>query len=80
MNFVLSLPSHRVQLKSTKQLLGRAGERFLLLGMLTHNKEGDLCLEDSDGSVKLDFSQLVGSIAPQQVFILRRKSTCLFSG
>ena len=47
------------QLRSTKQLLGRAGERFLLLGMLAHNKEGKLCLEDQDGSVELDFSQLV---------------------
>ncbi|KAG5342527.1 hypothetical protein C0989_000655 [Termitomyces sp. Mn162] len=47
-----------VTLRSTKQLLGRAGERFLLLGMLTHNKEGKLCIEDSDGSVELDFSNL----------------------
>ena len=47
------------QLRSTKQLLGRAGERFLLFGMLAHNKEGKLCLEDQDGSVELDFSQLV---------------------
>lgn len=47
------------QLRSTKQLLGRAGERFLLFGMLAHNKEGKLCLEDQDGSVELDFSLLV---------------------
>ena len=47
------------QLKSTKQLLGRAGERFLLLGMLAHNKEGKLVLEDADGSVELDFTHLV---------------------
>ncbi|KAJ7283546.1 DNA polymerase alpha/epsilon subunit B-domain-containing protein [Mycena rebaudengoi] len=47
-----------VTLKSTKQLLGRAGERFLLLGMLSHSKEGKLCIEDSDGSVELDFSKL----------------------
>jgi DNA polymerase epsilon subunit 2 len=47
-------------LKSTKQLLGRAGERFLLFGMLVHSKEGKLCLEDLDGVVELDFSQLVG--------------------
>ncbi|KAH9899927.1 epsilon DNA polymerase [Cubamyces lactineus] len=45
-------------LRSTKQLLGRAGERFLLFGMLTHSKEGKLCLEDQDGMVELDFSQL----------------------
>ena len=48
-----------LQLKSTKQLLGRAGERFLLFGMLIHSKEGKLCLEDLDGVVELDFSQLV---------------------
>jgi hypothetical protein len=48
-----------LQLRSTKQLLGRVGERFLLFGMLAHNKEGKLCLEDQDGSVELDFSQLV---------------------
>ncbi|PFH52811.1 hypothetical protein AMATHDRAFT_56291 [Amanita thiersii Skay4041] len=47
-----------VTLKSTKQMLGRAGERFLLLGMLAHNKEGKLCLEDADGSVPLDLSTL----------------------
>ncbi|KAI0375580.1 epsilon DNA polymerase [Pilatotrama ljubarskyi] len=45
-------------LRSTKQLLGRAGERFLLFGMLTHSKEGKLCLEDQDGLVELDFSEL----------------------
>lgn len=49
-----------MQLKSTKQLLGRAGDRFLLFGMLIHSKEGKLCLEDLDGVVELDFSQLVG--------------------
>lgn len=47
------------QLKSTKQLLGRAGERFLLLGMLAHNMEGKLCLEDAEGDVVLDVSKLV---------------------
>ncbi|KIM90898.1 hypothetical protein PILCRDRAFT_94563 [Piloderma croceum F 1598] len=47
-----------VTLKSTKQLLGRASERFLLLGMLAHNKEGKLCVEDADGSVELDLSKL----------------------
>jgi DNA polymerase epsilon subunit 2 len=48
-----------MQLKSTKQLLGRAGERFLLLGMLAHSKEGKLIVEDLDGRVELDFSRLV---------------------
>ncbi|EAU84870.2 epsilon DNA polymerase [Coprinopsis cinerea okayama7 len=57
-----TLPAHDrerlVTLRSTKQLLGRAGERFLLLGLLAHNKEGKVCLEDSDGRVELDFSRL----------------------
>jgi hypothetical protein len=33
----------------------------LLFGMLIHSKEGKLCLEDLDGVVELDFSQLVRS-------------------
>ncbi|KAI0771567.1 epsilon DNA polymerase [Trametes elegans] len=45
-------------IRSTKQLLGRAGDRFLLFGMLALSKEGKLCLEDQDGVVELDFSQL----------------------
>lgn len=52
-----------VTLKSTKQLLGRASERFLLLGMIAHNKEGKLCVEDADGSVELDLSKLVSRIS-----------------
>jgi DNA polymerase epsilon subunit 2 len=51
-----------VTLKSTKQLLGRPGQRFLLLGMLMHNKEGNMCLEDADGSVILDYSTLVSPL------------------
>jgi len=49
---------HLLTLKSTGQLLGRAGERFLLFGMLIHSKEGKLCLDDLDGVIELDFSQL----------------------
>ena len=48
------------KIRSTKQLLGRADQRFLLFGMLAHTKEGNICLEDQDGFVELDFSQLVG--------------------
>ncbi|TDL29547.1 epsilon DNA polymerase [Rickenella mellea] len=47
-----------LSLRSTKQLLGRAGDRFLLFGLLNYSKEGKLCLEDSDGKVELDLSQL----------------------
>ncbi|TFL05869.1 epsilon DNA polymerase [Pterulicium gracile] len=57
-----TLPSHDrerlVTLRSTKQLLGRFGERFLLLGMLRTTKEGNLCIEDADGTVVLDFGKL----------------------
>ncbi|KAH8113232.1 epsilon DNA polymerase [Phellopilus nigrolimitatus] len=45
-------------LRTTKQLLGRAEERFLLFGLLGYSKEGKLCLEDTDGKVELDLSQL----------------------
>ncbi|KAI0051026.1 DNA polymerase epsilon subunit B [Auriscalpium vulgare] len=49
---------HLLTIRSTKQLLGRPGQRFLLFGMLAHSKEGKLCLEDQDGIVELDFSEL----------------------
>ncbi|TFY82947.1 hypothetical protein EWM64_g1062 [Hericium alpestre] len=49
---------HLLTIRSTKQLLGRAGERFLLFGMLSHSKEGKLCIEDQDGVVELDFTLL----------------------
>lgn len=45
-----------LKLSSTKDLLGRAGSEFLLLGMLMKNQEGHLCLEDLDGVVRLQFS------------------------
>ncbi|KAL5530699.1 DPB2 [Sanghuangporus sanghuang] len=47
-----------LNLRTTKQLLGRAGERFLLFGLLCYSKEGKLCLEDAEGKVELDFSQM----------------------
>lgn len=45
-----------LKLTSTRNLLGRAGGRFLLFGMLTRSPEGRLCLEDLDGVVPLDIS------------------------
>ncbi|EJU06103.1 DNA polymerase epsilon subunit B [Dacryopinax primogenitus] len=45
------------KLTSTKNLLGCAGETFMLLGMLAHEPDGKLCLEDVDGKVLLDMSQ-----------------------
>jgi DNA polymerase epsilon subunit 2 len=35
---------------------------FLLFGMLAHNQEGKLCLEDLDGKVALDVTDEVRSI------------------
>jgi DNA polymerase epsilon subunit 2 len=64
-----------VTLKSTKQLLGRASERFLLLGMLAHNKEGRLCVEDADGSVELDLSKLVSRVSLLRT-LLRPECRC----
>ncbi|KAF8525322.1 epsilon DNA polymerase [Gautieria morchelliformis] len=43
-----------LRLSTTKDLLGRTGVDFLLFGMLAHNQEGKLCLEDLDGKVALD--------------------------
>ncbi|KAG9044272.1 DNA-directed DNA polymerase epsilon, subunit B [Tulasnella sp. UAMH 9824] len=45
-----------LKLTTTKNLLGRNGERFLLFGMLTHAPDGRLCLEDLEGRVVLDIS------------------------
>lgn len=67
-NLLYHACSQDIQLRSTKQLLGRAGDRFLLFGMLVHSKEGKLCLEDDDGTVELDFSQLVSIYTLYLVF------------
>ncbi|KZO94865.1 DNA polymerase epsilon subunit B [Calocera viscosa TUFC12733] len=53
------------KLTSTKNLLGRAGQTFMLLGMLAHEPDGKLCLEDVDGKVLLDVSE----VAPAQGLI-----------
>ena len=65
----LSAPEAQIrsQLRSTKQLLGRAGERFLLFGQLGYSKEGRLCLEDAEGQIELDFSQLVSNVRSKLV-------------
>ncbi|KDQ20670.1 hypothetical protein BOTBODRAFT_26684 [Botryobasidium botryosum FD-172 SS1] len=49
------------KLTSTKNLLGRAGQRFLVFGMLTRTPQGKLCLEDLDGQVELDISEITPS-------------------
>jgi len=45
-----------LRLSSTKDLLGRAGVDFLLFGMLACDQQGQLCLEDLDGRVRLNQS------------------------
>ncbi|KAL7421454.1 DNA-directed DNA polymerase epsilon, subunit B [Cryptotrichosporon argae] len=51
--------SNYLKLTSTRNLLGRAGQLFLLFGMLSHDPEGRLCLEDADGRVVLDMEDAV---------------------
>lgn len=51
--------SSYMKLTSTQNLLGRAGQLFLLFGMLSRNPEGKLTLEDSDGRVVLDMEDAV---------------------
>jgi hypothetical protein len=48
-----------LKLTSTRNLLGRAGQLFLLFGMLSRNPEGKLCLEDGEGRVPLDMEDAV---------------------
>ncbi|ORX38923.1 DNA polymerase alpha/epsilon subunit B-domain-containing protein [Kockovaella imperatae] len=48
-----------LKLTSTRNLLGRAGQLFLLFGMLARDPEGRLCLEDGDGRVRLDMHDAV---------------------
>jgi DNA polymerase epsilon subunit 2 len=48
-----------LKLTSTRNLLGRAGQLFLLFGMLSRDPEGRLCLEDGEGRVRLDMTDAV---------------------
>lgn len=49
-----------LKLTSTRNLLGRVGQLFLLFGMLSRDPEGRLCLEDGEGRVRLDMTDAVG--------------------
>jgi DNA polymerase epsilon subunit 2 len=60
-------------------MLGRAGQRFLLFGMLTHSPDGRLCLEDLDGRVPLDISETVRFLTEINAF-QRRISSYLSQG
>ncbi|CEH15208.1 dna polymerase epsilon subunit b [Ceraceosorus bombacis] len=48
-----------MKLTSTKNLLGRPGQRFLLFGMLSTTEDGRYALEDADGVVGLDLQDAV---------------------
>ncbi|KAF8324081.1 hypothetical protein DL93DRAFT_95420 [Clavulina sp. PMI_390] len=50
-----------LKISTTKNLLGRAGERFMLFGVLTHTQDGKLCLRDLEGMVVLDISHTTPS-------------------
>jgi len=52
-----------LKLTSTRNLLGRAGQLFLLFGMLSRDPQGKLCLEDGDGRVVLDMEDAVSPIS-----------------
>ncbi|PWN52289.1 DNA polymerase epsilon, subunit B [Violaceomyces palustris] len=48
-----------MKLTSTKNLLGRQGQRFLLFGMLSTSHDGQYVLEDADGVVGLDLEEAI---------------------
>ncbi|KAI9636514.1 DNA polymerase alpha/epsilon subunit B-domain-containing protein [Dioszegia hungarica] len=48
-----------LKLTSIRNLLGRAGQLFLLFGMLSRDPQGRLCLEDGEGRVVLDMVDAV---------------------
>ncbi|GAC93425.1 telomere-associated helicase [Pseudozyma hubeiensis SY62] len=48
-----------MKLTSTKNLLGRQGQRFLLFGMLSTSSDGRYELEDADGTVGLDLQTAI---------------------
>lgn len=60
--------SSYLKLTSTRNLLGRAGQLFLLFGMLSRNPEGKLCLEDGEGRVVLDMEDAVGHRSSSRIF------------
>jgi hypothetical protein len=51
-----------LKLTSTRNLLGRSGQLFLLFGMLSRDPQGKLCLEDGDGRVVLDMEDAVSAL------------------
>lgn len=52
-----SLSTISMSITQIKNLLGRDGQNFLLLGLLSKNSKGNWSLEDPSGSIEIDISQ-----------------------
>lgn len=52
-----SLSTISMSITQIKNLLGRDGQNFLLLGLLSKNSKGNWAMEDPSGSVEIDISQ-----------------------
>lgn len=67
------LTSNNMVITQIKNLIGRNGQNFLLLGLLRTNARGNWCLEDPSGTVEIDISQTVptgGSYYVSGCFVL----------
>ncbi|QLL33719.1 hypothetical protein HG536_0F00430 [Torulaspora globosa] len=49
--------SAAMSITQIKNLLGRDGQNFLLLGLLSRNSKGHWCMEDPSGCIEIDISQ-----------------------
>lgn len=56
-NLDTSTPATYMAITQIKNLLGRDGQNFLILGLLTYNVEGNLQMEDLSGKIEVDISQ-----------------------
>lgn len=56
-NLDTSTPSTYMAITQIKNLLGRDGQNFLILGLLTYNAKGNLQMEDLSGKIEVDISQ-----------------------
>lgn len=68
-----ALNSSNMTITQIKNLIGRDGKNFLLLGLLRINAKGNWCLEDPSGTVEIDISQTLptsGSYYVSGCFVL----------
>ena len=52
-----STPSTYMAITQIKNLLGRDGQNFLILGFLNYNAKGNLQMEDPSGKIEIDITQ-----------------------